>query len=256
MARLRRAYAAAAVLLLGGMAGPAVVSAHADTARDLFVLHGSKPASAVVNVPRSFSPAGIQVTGTPEYAGYELSDLHGHLVSWMLQVRDADATFAEGPTNAIPAGRYRLTLLTSANATVTMKADTSATKLTLSPRTPALFTYRSASATATPAAVARATFNVPGKFALAVHIAAISRDADVAGYTSECVATSNLCENDSSADHGAVEPAPGGPGSSDQYIDQYDYKPGSLPTGAANAIVECASASASLAVFSAMVILY
>jgi hypothetical protein len=210
----------------------------------------------VVKVPRSFSPAGIQVTGAPEYAGYELSDLHGHLISWMLQVKDADATFAESPAKGIPAGRYRITLLTSESVTVTLRANTSATKQTLSPKTPAPFTFKSASSAATPAAIARASFSVPTRFALAVHVAAISRDTDVAAYTTECVTASNLCETGPHGDHGAVELAPGGPGSTDQTIDQYDYTPGSLPPGTANAIAECASASATLRVFSAMFVLY
>jgi len=256
MARVRRAYAAAAVVLLCGAAGPALAVARADATRDLFVLHGSKTASVVVKVNRAFSPAGIRVSGTAAYAGYELSDLHNKLISWMLQVKDASATFAEGPAAPIPAGKYRLTLLTSGNVTITVRADTSATKQTLSPRTAAPFTFATASSSATPAAIARANFHVPTKFALAVHIAAISRDTDIAGYTAECVTVSNLCETDGNADHGAVEPAPGGPGSTDQVIDQFDYKPGSLPPGTVNAIVECASASATLSVFSAMVVLY
>ena len=222
------------------------------TPKTLLTLSGTKTASASVVINSKFSLSGLTVTTKGTYAGYELKDRHGAVAAWGFRLPNGDIA-VETSAAWHPAGTYQVTLLTDGRATVSIKALTAAPPhKTLTPHGPASFTFASQTVSSAVEGVARTAFTVPQRYALAVHIVAVTRGTDVGGYEKDCITTNQVCETSYGA--GFLFTAPAGPGSSDTMTLQADYQPGDLHPGAATAIVEYAAASGTASATSAILV--
>jgi hypothetical protein len=213
-------------------------STRAANAKPFLTLTGATTASTTVAISKTFSLRGVTVSAKGTFAGYELKNKAGALVSWGLRLPDGhivDGTVA----TSFPAGSYQVTLLANGAATVNLLAATSATHKTVSPRTHADFAFATQTASSPGEDITRVPFTVPQHYSLVLHVDEVARGFGAAGYETDCITTGQICNPRSGT--GDVRSQPFAIGSDAFTYEQFYYS-GTLVQGAANAVAEYVAA--------------